>query len=159
MYSSRRYKNRTYLSGAANYPVSCKSVQGHERKFAEIQVYFSPWSRVCTKAMYTLKGTQGYGEPKNVIFQSVQKSHLPGWASKLPLLMEVSIRTRTEIFGNPGRAFAMVLFLHQSNVFFKRKLGVWRAQIRISLVGAKIVLSCASLQTTACNVSKYGSEN
>ena len=76
-------------------------------------------------------------------------------ACKLPRLMEVSIRRRTEIFKNPGRAFAMVLFMHQSNVFFKRKLGVWRTQICIFLVGAKIALTCAGLQTTPSHVGQY----
>ena len=52
MYSSRHCKNRTYLCGMANYPVSCKPVWGRERKFEKIRVYLSPWYRVCTKGMF-----------------------------------------------------------------------------------------------------------
>ena len=65
MHSSTRCKNRTYLCGTANYPVSCKAIQGHERKFVEIRVYLSPCYRICTKAMFISKGSYRYGELKN----------------------------------------------------------------------------------------------
>ena len=42
MHSSSRFKNRTYLCGTSNYPVSCNPVQGRERKFAEIRFYLLP---------------------------------------------------------------------------------------------------------------------
>ena len=57
IHSSSRFKNRTYLCGTANYPVSCKPVLGLERKFEEILVYLSPWYRVCTKALFISKGS------------------------------------------------------------------------------------------------------
>ena len=44
-------KNRTYLCGPSNYPVSYETVYGRERKFAEIRVYLSPRYRFCTKPM------------------------------------------------------------------------------------------------------------
>ena len=55
MYSSHRCKKRTYLCGSANYLVSCKAVQGRERKFGEIRAYLSSWCNVCTKAMFISK--------------------------------------------------------------------------------------------------------
>ena len=48
MYSSSRCKKRTYLCGSANYPVSCKAVQGREWKFGEIRAFLPPWCSVCT---------------------------------------------------------------------------------------------------------------
>ena len=87
MYLFSRSKNCTYLCGTANYPVSCKPVQGRERKFAEIRVYLLPWYRVCTKAMFISKGSYMYGEFKNVFLQSVQKSHLPVRDCKRPRLV------------------------------------------------------------------------
>ena len=65
MHFSSRCKNRTYMCRTANYPISCKQAYCQERKFAEIRVYFSPWSRVCTKAMLISKGSYMYGESKN----------------------------------------------------------------------------------------------
>ena len=65
MSSSNQCKNRPYYCGTANYPVSCKPLYGRERKFAEIQVYLSPWYRVCIKAIFILKGRYRYGESKN----------------------------------------------------------------------------------------------
>ena len=65
IHSFRQCKNRTYLCGTANHPVSCKPVWGRERKFGEILVYLSPWYHVSTKAMFILKGSYTYGESKN----------------------------------------------------------------------------------------------
>ena len=44
-----------FLCETANDPVSCKPVQGRERKFMKIRVYLLPWYHVCTKAMFILK--------------------------------------------------------------------------------------------------------
>ena len=52
----------------------------------------------------------------------------------------------------------MVQCLHQSNVYIKRKLGLWRAQKCILLVGAKSALTCASPQTTPSHVRRYRAE-
>ena len=65
MHSSSRWKNHTYPCGTANYLVSCKAVLGRERKFSEIQVYFTPWYHDCTKTMFISKGSYRYGESKN----------------------------------------------------------------------------------------------
>ena len=61
--------------------------------------------------------------------------------------------------GNSGQPFVMVPCLHQSNVYFKRKIWVWRVQKCIPLVGAKSSLNCAGLQTTPCHVRQNRSEN
>ena len=65
MHSSSWCKNRTCLCGTSNYPVSCKPVQGRQRKFAEIRVYLSALYCFCTKAMIISKGSYRYGESKN----------------------------------------------------------------------------------------------
>ena len=43
-----------------------------------------------------------------------------------------------EICGNQALPLVMVPYLHQSNVYIKRKLQAWRVQKCIPLVGAKI---------------------
>ena len=63
------------------------SIKGWECKFEEIRVYLSPWHRVFTLAMFILKGSYGYGEPKNVFLSLVQKPHLSLRDSKLPRTM------------------------------------------------------------------------
>ena len=53
----------------------------------------------------------------------------------------------------------MVPCLHQSNVYIKKKLQELTVQKCIPLVGAKIALTSAGLQTTPSHVSQYGPEN
>ena len=53
----------------------------------------------------------------------------------------------------------MVPRLHQSNVYIKRKLQVWRAQKCIALVRGKTPPTCAGLQTTPFHVWQYAAEN
>ena len=76
------------------------------------------------------------------------KPYLPVRDCKRPRLKSASIGPRTEICGNPGLPFTMVPCFHQSNVYIKRKLQVWRVQKYIPLVGAKTSLTCVGLQTT-----------
>ena len=59
---------------------------GPTMKFAEIWGYFSRWYRVCTKAIFTSKGSYGNEEPENAILVSVQKAYYPLRACKLPRL-------------------------------------------------------------------------
>ena len=61
--------------------------------------------------------------------------------------------------GNSALAFAMVQCLHQSNVYMKRKLGLWRAQKCIRLVGVKSALTCEDPQTTTSHVRQCRAEN
>ena len=53
----------------------------------------------------------------------------------------------------------MVPCLHQSNVYIKRKLRVWRVRKCIPLVSAKTSLTCRGLQMTISHVSQYWAEN
>ena len=53
----------------------------------------------------------------------------------------------------------MVPFLHQNNIYIKRKQQVWRVQKCIPLVGAKTALTCAGRHTFPSHVSQYGAEN
>ena len=89
----------------------------------------------------------------------MQKPHLPVWDGILPHLMKASIGHRTEICGNLGLPFMMVLYLHQRKDYIKRKLLAWRVQKCTPLVGTKSTLTCAGLQTTPSHVSQYMAEN
>ena len=63
MYSFSRCKNRSYLCGPSNYPVSREVVKGRERKPAQIGEDLSPWYRVCTKLYSYQKGARGMESP------------------------------------------------------------------------------------------------
>ena len=78
---------------------------------------------------------------------------------KRPRLKRASIGPRMEICGIPCLTFVMVPCLHQSTVYIKRKLRVWRVQNCIPLDSAKTSLTCGGLQTTPFQVSQYRSEN
>ena len=69
------------------------------------------------------------------------------------------IGPRTEIWGNLGLLFTMVQCFHQSNVYIKRKLGLWRVRKCIPLLGAKSALDCAGPQTTPSHVRRHRAEN
>ena len=114
---------------------------------------------MCTKAIYISKRSYGYGETRNVFPYSVQKPRLTVRAVNLPRLKGVSISPRKETCVNWGRPIAMVSCLHQGNIYIKKKLEVWRDQKCISLLGAKILLTCAGRQTTPSQGSRYRSEN
>ena len=49
--------------------------------------------------------------------------------------------------------------LHQSNIYIKRKLGLWRAQKCISLLGAKSAFACAGQQANPSHVRQCWAEN
>ena len=69
-------------------------------------------------------------------------------------------RAENEICGNPDLPFLpMVPCLHQSNVYIKRKLRVWRVIKCIPLIGTKTSLTCAGLQTTPSHVCLYRADN
>ena len=69
------------------------------------------------------------------------------------------VRQHSPENGNSGLPFAMVPCLHQSNVYIKRKLWVWRVQRLIPLVVAQTALTCMGLQTTPSHVRRYRAEN
>ena len=54
---------------------------------------------------------------------------------------------------------AMVLCLHQGNIYTKRKLRVWRVQKCIPLVGAIIPLTCAGRHNTPSRGRQYRAQN
>ena len=77
----------TSVYSPANYRVSYSAELGRQWKFAKIQGNLSPWYCVCTKTKFIRKGSYGYGEPKNVKIESVQKGYLRVRACKLPGFM------------------------------------------------------------------------
>ena len=87
-----------------------------------------PRTEICTKAMFISKGSCWYVESKNVFRLSVHKPHLLVWACKLPRLMWGGISSRTKICGSSGLPFAIVPYLHQTTVYIKRNLRIWRVQ-------------------------------
>ena len=58
-----------------------------------------------------------------------------------------------------GLHLAMVPCLHQSNVYIKRKLWVWRVKKSIPLVGAKTSLTRPGQQTTTYQASQCSADN
>ena len=62
-------------------------------KFAEIGGHLYTWYCVCTKAIFTSKGSYGTVEPKNAILISVQKAYFPLQGCKLPGFTHRLIRT------------------------------------------------------------------
>ena len=89
----------------------------------------------------------------------MQKPHFPVQDGKLPRLIQASIGPSTEICGNPGLTFAMVPCLHQSSVYIKTKLQVWRVKECTPLVSAKTAPTSTGRQTTPSHVSQYRTKN
>ena len=80
------------------------------------------------------------------------------WAIKLSRLKGVGIGPKTDSYINWCGPIAMVPCLHQGNIYFKRKLWVWRDQKLVPLVCAK-TLTCADRQTISSQRSRYRPEN
>ena len=150
---------RTYHCVEAKYPVSWGAVYGTEWKYAKFRPYQSPWYRVCTKAMVISKGSYGNGEFKNVLPELVQISYLPLRGSKVPRFMGGSIGQRMEIRETSALPIYMILRLHQSNGYIKRKLRAWRVQKCIALVGADTVLTSWGPETTSFQKRQYRAQN
>ena len=64
-----------------------------------------------------------------------------------------------EISETSGLPIPMVPCLHQTNGYIKRKLGEWRAQKCIAIVGADTVLTSAGPQTTPFRGGKHRAKN
>ena len=105
--------------------------------------------------MFISKGSYGYGEPKNVLLESVEKHYLPVRVCKVPRFMGGSIGPRMEIFETSGLPIPMVSRLHQSNGYIKRQLQLWRAQICAAVVCAETLLTSAETQTTPFYAGQY----
>ena len=58
-----------------------------------------------------------------------------------------------------GLQIPLVLHLHQSSGYIKRKLRVWRVKKGIALVGADTVLTSAGPQTTPFHGGQYRVQN
>ena len=99
------------------------------------------------------------GELKNVMLLSVQIPYLPVRCRKLPRFMRVSIGPRMEICESSALPIPMVSCLHQTNGYIKRKLGEWRAQKCIAIVGADTVLTSGGPQTTPFHGGQHRSKN
>ena len=80
-------------------------------------------------------------------------------AVKLPCLEGGSIGPSTESRVNWNGPMAMVLCLHQGNIYTKRKLREWRDQECISIVGAITPLTCAGRQNTLSRGRQYRAQN
>ena len=89
----------------------------------------SPWYRVPTKEIFIPKASYGYGESRCVFMKLVQYPHLPVRAVKVTRLEGDGIGPITESGVNCEGPMAMVSFLHQGNIYTKRKLRVWREHI------------------------------
>ena len=78
---------------------------------------------------------------------------------KIPRLKGGGIGPRTESCLNWDGPIAMVLCLHQGNIYTKRKPWAWRDQKCISLVGAITPLTCAGRQITPSRGRRYRAQN
>ena len=80
-------------------------------------------------------------------------------AIKVARLEGGSIGPRTESRVNWDGPIAMVMCLHQVNIYNKRKLRVWRDQKCIPLVGAITPLNGAGRQITPSGGRQYRAQN
>ena len=80
-------------------------------------------------------------------------------AVKIPHLEGGSIGPRTESCVNCDGPISMVPYLHQGNIYTKRKLRVWRDQKCIPLVGAISPLNGAGRQNTPSRGRQYRTQN
>ena len=80
-------------------------------------------------------------------------------AVKIPSLDRCGIGPRPESCVNWDGPIATVPYLHQGNIYTKRKLRAWRDQKCIPLVGAITPLTCAGRQNTPSRGRRYRAEN
>ena len=159
MYRPSRLRYRTHLCLEAKYPILWEVVLSQEWKHAKLRPYQSPWYRVCSKEIVISKGSNGHGEFKNVLPQSVKIPCLLLRGRKLPRFMAGSIEPRMEICERSALPIPMVPGLHQSNAYINRKLRAWRVQKYIPLVGAHTLLTTAWTQTTQFHGVQYREQN
>ena len=143
MYCPCQCRKRTYQFEAVKYPFLRGAVYGREGKYAKLRAYQSPWYRIFTKAMVISKGSYVYGELKNALPLSVQKTYLPVQGRKVPSFKGSNIGPRMEICRISCLPIPTVPRLHQTNAYIKRKLCVWRAEKCIALIGAENVPNSA----------------
>ena len=146
MYSASQCKNCTYVCRPANYTISCKISGNSGLPFAMVPCLHQ--SSVYIKRKLRVRRVH-----KRIALVG-SNLHLPVRSWKLHRVMWGCMGPETEICRNSGLPFAMVPCLHQNNVYMKRKLRVRRVQNCIPLVGAKMSLTCASLQTIPSHVKQ-----
>ena len=143
MYSSSRCKNRTHVS-------QYSAVNGNLRKSGSTFCHgtvFAP-----KQCLYQKKAT-GMESPKMYSSSWCKIRTYLCWTANDPVSYKPA-QGRERKFAD-----IRVLCLHQSNVYIKRNLHVWRLYKCIPLVGAKTSLTCAGLQTTPSHVRQYRAEN
>ena len=112
----------TNLNWASKYPHSCIAIRGRNCKFPKFRGFLSSWYRVCTKEIFTSKGSFRDAESKNIILGLVQKGYKPLRGFKLPAFMFRQIGPTIQISGILGLPIAMVPYLHQNSTNNKRNL-------------------------------------
>ena len=100
-----------------------------------------------------------YGELKNVLPSSVQKTHLPVPGRKITRYMVCGMGSRMEKCKISCTPITMVPCLHYSNGYIIGKLRVWRAKKCIALVGAENPLTSAGPKNNPLHGVRYGIEN
>ena len=145
IHSTSRYNNPTYLCGPSKCPVSREAVWAQNGKLRKL-------GRTYHHGTYLHQGNI-YTQMKLRVLKDQKCSPLLG--TKTPLICEGRQNTplrgrrygpRTKSCVNWDGPIAMILCLHQGNIYTKRNLRAWRDQKCIPLVDAKTPLTCAGLQ-------------
>ena len=105
------------------------------------------------------KEANGMERPEMYSTSRCNYSTLPVWTVKIPRLEGGSTGPRIESWVNWDGPMAMVPYLHQGNIYTKRKLRVWRDQKCIALVGPISPLKCAGRQSTPSRGRQYRAQN
>ena len=150
MYCPSRCRYRTYQCVAANYPVSWGCSIGPRMEICEI-------SGLPILMVMRLLQSNGHMKRKLRAWRVQKCIALVGADTLLTSMGPQTtpghggcIGSRNEICETSGVPIPMLLRLHQSNGYMKRKLRAWRVQKCISVVGADTVLTSAWPQTTPC---------
>ena len=109
--------------------------------------------------MIISKGREENGEPKNVILVSVQKSHFAVQTFKEPGFMQCRVGPTVQICWNSGLPFAMVMCLHQCNVYIKRKLRERRGKKCNPWFRSKSPLRSTGLQIIRFHAASYRADS
>ena len=152
-------KTSLTCAGLQTTPSHVCQYRADNEKFVENMVYFYSWYHVCAKAMFIFKRKLRVLRLQKCIPLVGAKTSLTCAELQTTPSHVCQYRAENEICGNPGLRLPMVPCLHQSNVYIKRKLRIWRVIKCIPLIGTKASLTCAGLQTTLSQVSQYRAEN
>ena len=96
--------------------------KGSTMQISEILRLPITWYRVCTKEIFTSKGSFRDADSKNIILVSVQKGYKPLHCFKLSAFMYRHIGPTMQSSEISGLPIAMVPCLHRTNIHIKRKL-------------------------------------